>query len=156
MWEVEVETDMILNPGTYTVINHITFGASERLNPTSTTRTATRYSVASGIFRDALPPQDIMYVGKKIQYAMAGVIGATALFLLINLVLLLWYRKHKIMRFSQVNILIGMTFCGLVALTGLPIVPINTDLSCMLRPWLTIIPLNFMFGLLFGKTWRIW
>ncbi len=60
------------------------------------------------------------------------------------------------MRFSQVNILMGMTASGAVALCGVPLAAINTQAACSLRPWITIIPLNFMFALLFGKTWRIW
>lgn len=60
------------------------------------------------------------------------------------------------MRFSQVKILMGMTICGIIALAGVPLFTINTDTSCLLRPWITILPLNLMFGLLFGKTWRIW
>ena len=60
------------------------------------------------------------------------------------------------MRFSQVSILLGMTFAGLVAVGTLPLAAVNTQESCLARPWLSIIPLNLMFGLLFGKTWRIW
>lgn len=59
------------------------------------------------------------------------------------------------MRFSQVNILMGMTLSGFLALCGVPLAASNTQAACSVRPWITIIPLNFMFGLLFGKTWRI-
>ena len=63
---------------------------------------------------------------------------------------------HKqIMRFSQVNILMGMTLSGMLAVASVPAHADTSQLACSLRPWITIIPLNFMFGLLFGKTWRI-
>lgn len=60
------------------------------------------------------------------------------------------------MRFSQVNILVGMTAAGIVAVGSVPLHAMTSQLACSLRPWVTIIPLNFMFGLLFGKTMRIY
>lgn len=48
-----------------------------------------------------------------------------------------------------------MTLAGIVAVGSLPLAAVPSTPSCLLRPWLQIIPLNFLFGLLFGKTWRI-
>jgi len=48
-----------------------------------------------------------------------------------------------------------MTLAGLVAVGSLPLTAVSSTPSCLLRPWLQIIPLNVLFGLLFGKTWRI-
>lgn len=62
----------------------------------------------------------------------------------------------QVLRASQVNILMAMDLAGLVSVLALPLYAWPTSLSCNLRPWLCVIPLNLMFGLLFGKTWRIW
>jgi hypothetical protein len=62
----------------------------------------------------------------------------------------------QVLKFSQVNILVVMTICGMVTVAALPLYAWNSSLSCRLRPWLVVIPVNLMFGLLFGKTWRIW
>lgn len=48
-----------------------------------------------------------------------------------------------------------MTVAGIIAVGSLPLAAISSTPSCLLRPWLQIIPLNVLFGLLFGKTWRI-
>ena len=62
----------------------------------------------------------------------------------------------QVLKASQVNILIAMDLAGLVSVTALPLYAWPSTLSCNLRPWLVNVPLNLMFGLLFGKTWRIW
>jgi hypothetical protein len=61
-----------------------------------------------------------------------------------------------VLRASQVKILMAMDVAGLISVLSLPLYARSTTLSCNLRNWLCVIPLNFMFGLLFGKTWRIW
>jgi len=46
-------------------------------------------------------------IAPAITYAMGAMVGLTVLFLLFNLTALTYYRKHKIMHFSQGNILQG-------------------------------------------------
>lgn len=114
-----------------------------------------KYDIAAAFVRDVLPARKMLLVAPSVQYAMAAVVALACLFLALCLACLFYWRSHKIMRFSQVNILMYMTVAGFVALCGVPLAAVNTQQACSFRPWITIIPLNFMFALLFGKTWRI-
>lgn len=138
-----------VEPGSYTNIAHLQLWGQQA-------GVDAKYDIAAAFVRDVLPARKILLVAPAVQYAMAAVIALACMFLVANLAGLFYYRSHKIMRFSQVNILMYMTVAGFVALCGVPLAAINTQQACSLRPWITIIPLNIMFALLFGKTWRIY
>jgi hypothetical protein len=57
--------------------------------------------------REVLPPKHFLTIAPAITYAMGAMVALTLAFLLFNVVALLYYRKHKIIRFSQGNILQG-------------------------------------------------
>lgn len=57
--------------------------------------------------REVLPPKHILSIPASIVHGMAVIVGLTAFFLVLNLAALLYYRRHKIIRFSQGNILQG-------------------------------------------------
>ena len=57
--------------------------------------------------RGVLPPKNFLTIAPTITYAMGAMVGLTVLFLLVNWAALIYYRKHKIMKFSQGNILQG-------------------------------------------------
>lgn len=40
--------------------------------------------------------EDILLVAKPVEYAMAGVVGLSLLFLVVNAFFLLYFRKHKV------------------------------------------------------------
>jgi hypothetical protein len=139
-----------VEPGSYTNIAHLQLWGRN-----ATSGEDAKYDIAAAFVRDVLPARKILLVAPAVQYAMAAVVALACLFLALCLACLFYWRAHKIMRFSQVNILMYMTVAGFVALCGVPLAAVNTQQACSLRPWITIIPLNFMFALLFGKTWRI-
>jgi hypothetical protein len=138
-----------VDPGSYTNIAHLQFWGQEGGE-------AVKYDVAAAFVRDVLPSRKVLQPDLAVRHTMAVVVGLAGLFLAVTFICLVYWRKHKVLRFSQVNILMYMTLAGLIALCGVPLAAVNTQQACFARPWITIIPLNFMFGLLFGKTWRIY
>lgn len=141
--------DVMVEQGSFSNIAHVRWYTLEA-------GVQAQYDMAANFVRDALPPQKILVASPGVEYTLAAVIALACAFLAVNLALLFYYRKHKILKFSQVNILMYMAVAGFVALCGVPLAAVNTQQACSLRPWVTIIPLNVMFGLLFGKTWRIY
>lgn len=146
---VTFNSSVKFEPGSYTNIAHLQLWGRDATGEDA------KYDIAAAFVRDVLPARKILAVAPAVQYAMAAVVALSCLFLVLCLACLFYWRSHKIMRFSQVNILMYMTVAGFVALCGVPLAGVSTQEACSLRPWMTIIPLNFMFALLFGKTWRI-
>jgi len=146
---VTLTSSVNVGPGSYTNIANLQLWGRDAAGVDA------KYDIAAAFVRDVLPARKILLVAPAVQYAMAAVVALACLFLALCLACLFYWRSHKIMRYSQVNILIYMTVAGFVALCGVPLAAVNTQQACSLRPWITITPLNFMFALLFGKTWRI-
>lgn len=84
------------------------------------------------------------------------IVGIGELFLVVCLAIVVRYYRTTVMLYSQRQILIAMTLCGMVGVGGLLVIPDVTDFSCGSRMWIVALPLFTMFNLLLGKTWRIW
>ncbi|GAB5036729.1 Hypothetical protein NocV09_04700210 [Nannochloropsis oceanica] len=87
-----------LDPGTYTIIAHIWL-------ETRKNNDVIKWSVAQAVTREVLPPKHFLTIAPAITYAMGAIVALTLAFLLFNVAALLYYRKHKIIRFSQGDIL---------------------------------------------------
>ena len=149
IYTVDFIDDMKLEDEQYTIIAHVrVFGEEGGITY--------KYDMAAAIFRTVLPPQDILTVGKSVNIGMIVWMILVLFILSCIFVMTVYHRTHKILKFSQVNFLIIMNMLAIVGTAGLFTYRETNNTTCALRPWLVIIPLNLIFGLLFGKTWRIW
>jgi len=117
----------------------------------------TKYDVAAAYRRTILPAEKRNIVSDTVKWGMLSLSITAAVILTTTLFLTIYWRKEKVMKFSQVEFLIVILLCAIVTCIGsltLGYFELSNDI-CVIRPWVTLFPLIVLFSFLFAKTYRI-
>ena len=104
---------------------------------------ATKYDLAAAYRRIVFPPENMITVPEDIKFGMMALAVVSSVILLLLLVATVVKRKHKVMKFSQVEFLVLMLTCGIITSVGsltLGYFPLDETI-CSMRPWVTMFPL---------------
>ena len=136
--------------------------SSSLFNLTNTTDNATttivRYDVANLLSDRSLlftSPTQILTIDSAMAILSYVIIGITGSIQWALLLASLYYRKEGVMRLSQGNFLIALQACGLIASVSAFLYAGNTSTWCFLQSPLTLIPLQVMLAIIFGRLRRI-
>jgi hypothetical protein len=98
---------------------------------------------------------DIMSVDSALEIVSYVIIGAAGVSQLFFLGATCYYRNHSVIKLSQGFFLILLQFAGIVATTCSFLYNPKSDAFCYLQSPMTLIPLQFMFAIVFGRLRRI-
>lgn len=119
---------------------------------------ALKFDVANLLHQRALfyyEQPNIMSVNLAVQIVSYVIIGAAAVFQFFLLGATCFYRDHSVMKLSQGSFLIVLQIAGIVATTCSCLYLPKSDVFCYLQSPMTLIPLQLMLAIVFGRLRRI-
>ncbi len=133
------------DPNSYTIIAH----GRVIMNNTI------KYDVANAIRRVVLPAENEIKIDQSFGDVVLGTVGFAEFIVFVLVVLTLYWRNEKVIRYSQLPFLLIMMISAMVSIGGVLSTNQNYNVDCNIRQWITVFPLIIMYSFLFAKTWRI-
>jgi hypothetical protein len=151
-FEVVLHESSTSQPNEWTLYAHYYFFTRDPLDPTN--RNMTKWHVTLGA--SFLVQGKELRVSDDVNLGITVAAVAVSLPLLVSVGIILWYRKHWVIRASSPAMCVLMLLGGLLGCAAaLAFIPANLSaFKCQLRVWLLPLSLVFMLVPMLLKTWR--